>query len=78
MALPWLSKNHAAKFAVPPVVAKDLDTADVDAGEASVRGVDDEESARYPFVDIACQDLGSGYAIDDRVALGDPVADEDR
>src|SRR5262245_57470018 len=61
-----------------PVVTNDLDPADRDVTDPPVRRVENEESPGGPFVHIARGDPHRRRpVVRNRVALGDPLPDED-
>ena len=60
------------------VVADHLDAADADVANANVGGMNNEEAAGCPLVDIAGEDLDVRSAVGvEGVAFGDPAADDD-
>src|SRR5262245_29395771 len=59
------------------VIADHLDPTDTGVSDAAVCGVDHEESASHPFVDIARVDLDGLFAVGRKgLTDGDPLADQ--
>src|SRR5205823_14234012 len=60
------------------IVADDLRSPHIAVPDAAIGGMENEEPARHPFVDITGQDLdGRRVRAGDGVALVDPLADKD-